>query len=74
MAYIGRYKPGPQEKDYGNITRNYSLKEKEGIFEFENKSSEGPKQKYLNIRYEGERIKVRNTPAGTRFDVYKGSL
>ncbi len=72
-AYIGRYKP-PKEDNYGVVAGNYSLKSKDGIFEFEDTNSTEPKQKYLNIRYEGKRIKIRNTLPGTRFDVFNGPL
>ncbi len=72
-VYIGRYKP-PEDTNFGMVTGNYSANVTEGIYAFENVNATGPKRKYLNIRYGDSRIRIRSTPPGTRFSIYKGPI
>ncbi|MDD2754209.1 MAG: hypothetical protein PHS80_01645 [Methanothrix sp.] len=72
-VYIGRYKP-PQDTNFGMVTGNYSANVTEGIYAFEKVNATGPTRKYLNIRYGDSRIRIRSTPPGTRFSIYKGPI
>jgi hypothetical protein len=68
MAYIGDYQPGGDSTVYQDS--NFSVNLTKGMYVI-TKNKPGIKQRYLKIGSSGGQIKIRETPAGTQFDIFE---